>query len=247
MWALARAEFIKLATTRTALGLVAGASAVAALGAFSTIMSAAPEDLSRPVHEQHFFMLASINLALFALVLGIRAFTDEFRYGSIVPTFLVVPDRSRVMMAKVATSAAAGAVLAAVAQVVMLGLAVLLIAVKGAEITVQGKDLAAMAGLVVAGALWAAIGVGIGAMVRHQVAAIVGALVWVLLLENLGAGFLGDAGRFLPGQAAHAVAQATQAGTLLVPAAGAVVLMAYMVAINTAAAVRVRRVDIASA
>lgn len=247
MWALARAEFIKLATIRTALGLVAGASAVAALGAFSTIMSAAPEDLSRPVHEQHFFLLASINLALFALVLGIRAFTDEFRYGSIVPTFLVVPDRSRVMMAKVATSAAAGAVLAAVAQVVMLGLAVLLIAVKGAEITVQGKDLAAMAGLVVAGALWTAIGVGIGAMVRHQVAAIVGALVWVLLLENLGAGFLGDAGRFLPGQAAHAVAQATQAGTLLAPAAGAVVLMGYMVAISTAAAVRVRRVDIASA
>lgn len=247
MWALARAEFIKLATTRTALGLVAGASAVAALGAFSTIMSAAPEDLARPVHEQHFFMLASINLALFGLVLGIRAFTDEFRYGSIVPTLLVAPGRSRVMMAKVATSAAVGAVLAGVAQVVMLGLAVLLIAAKGAEITVQGKDLAAMAGLVVAGALWAAIGVGIGAMVRHQVAAIVGALVWVLLLENLGAGFLGDTGRFLPGQAAHAVAQASQAGTLLAPVVGAVVMLAYMVAVTTAATVRMRRADVASA
>ena len=247
MWALARAEFIKLTTTRTALGLVAGASAVAALGAFSTIMSAAPEDLSRPVHDQHFFMLASINLALFGLILGIRAFTDEFRYGSIVPTFLVAPDRSRVMAAKVITSAAVGAALAAVAQVVMHGFAVLLIAAKGAEITLQGKDLAAMAGLVVAGALWAAIGVGIGAMVRHQVAAIVGALVWVLLLENLGAGFLGDAGRFLPGQAAHAVAQASQAGTLLAPAVGAVVMLAYMVGVTTAATTRMRHADIASA
>lgn len=247
MWALARAEFIKLATTRTALGLVAGAIAVAALGAFSTIMSAGPEDLPRPLHEQHFFMLASINLALFGLVLGIRAFTDEFRYGSIVPTFLVAPDRSRVMTAKVATSAAVGAALAAIAQVVMLGLAVLLIAAKGAEITLHGKDLAAMAGLVVAGTMWAAIGVGIGAMVRHQVAAIVGALVWVLLLENLGAGFLGDAGRFLPGQAAHAVAQASQAGTLLAPAVGAVVMLAYMVGVTAAATARMRRADIASA
>ena len=247
MWALARAEFIKLTTTRTALGLVAGASAVAGLGALSTIMSAKPEDLSAAVHSQHFFMLASINLALFALILGIRAFTDEFRYGSVVPTLLVAPDRSRVVMAKVAISAAAGAALAIVAQAVMLTLAVVLIAGRGAELTFGGTDLAAMAGLVVAGALWATIGVGIGALVRHQVAAIVGALVWVLLLENLGAGFLGDAGRFLPGQAAHAVAQASQAGALLAPAAGAVVLVAYALAVAAAATVRMGRVDVVSA
>ncbi len=244
---LVKAEFIKLTTTRTALGLVVGAAAVAGLGAFSTIMSANPEDLGRPVHDQNFFMLASVNLAMFALVIGIRAFTDEFRHGSIVPTLLVTPARSRVVLAKVVIYGAAGAVLAAVAQAVMLALALPLMGAKGADFIFDGTDLVAISGLVVAGALWAAIGVAIGAMVRHQVAAVVGALVWVLLLENLGATVLGDAGRYLPGQAAHALAQASQAGTELAPAAGAVVLVAYALAAGAAATVRMARSDVASA
>ena len=40
-------------------------------------------------------------------------------------------------------------------------------------------------GLVLATALWAALGVGLGALVRNQVGAIVGALGWALLVENL--------------------------------------------------------------
>ncbi|HVF73400.1 MAG TPA: hypothetical protein VM938_00015 [Acidimicrobiales bacterium] len=242
---LVRAELIKLTTTKTALGLVVGGSAVAALGAFSTIMSASTEDLARPVHDQHFFMLASINLALFALVLGIRSVTDEFRHGSIVPTLLVAPKRSRVVVAKVAMSGAAGAAMSAVAQTAMLALAVPLIAAKGSGPSFEAADLAAVGGLVVAGALWAAIGAAVGAIVRYQVAAVVGALVWVLVLENLGSVFLGDAGRFLPGQAAHAVAQATQAGSLLAPATGAVVRVAYVLAASAAAALRTTRSDIA--
>ena len=157
MRALLRAEFIKLATTKTVLALVVAASAVASLGAFSTIMSAKTADLGRAVHDQPFFMLASINLALFALVLGIRTFTDEFRHGSIVPTLLVTPDRRRVVAAKVITSAAAGAGLASVAHLVMLGLALLLIGAKGGEATFEGRDVAAMGGAVLAGGLWAAI------------------------------------------------------------------------------------------
>ena len=247
MRALLKAEFIKMTTTRTALGLVVGAAAVASLGAFSTIMSAKPEALSRPVHDQDFFMLASINLAMFALVVGIRSFTDEFRHGSIVPTLVITPDRRRVVAAKVVTSAAAGAALAAVAQVVMLTLAVVLIAAKGASSTFEARDLVAMGGLVVAGGLWGAIGVAVGALVRHQVAAVVGALVWVLLLENLGSAVLGDAGRFLPGQAAHALAQASQAGTLLQPAAAAIVLVVYAAASAAMAVVRMARTDVAPA
>ncbi len=247
MWASLKAEWIKLTTTRTAVGLVVGAAAVAALGATSTIMSAKPEDLARPVQDQHFFMLASINLAMFALVMGIRTFTDEFRHGSIVPTLLVTPNRREVVAAKVATSAAAGVTLAAVAQGAMLSLAVFLIRAKGAEAIVGARDLAAMGGLLIAAGLWTALGAAVGAVVRHQAAAVVGGLVWVLLMENLGAALLGDGGRFLPGQAAHGLAQASQAGPLLAPAAGAVVLVAYAVAAAAAAVVRMDRRDVASA
>ncbi len=247
MRGLVKAEFIKLASTRTALGLAVGAIAVAGLGAISTILSAKPEDLARAVHDQQFFMLASINLAMFALVLGIRSFTDEFRHGSIVPTVLVAPDRRKVVAAKVATSAAAGAALVLVAQVAMLSLALLLIGAKGAEATLGARDVAALAGAVVAGGLWGAIGAAVGAVVRHQVAAVVGALVWILLLENLGAGLLGDAGRFLPGQAAHGLAQASQAGAILAPVAAAALLVAYAVVAAGLAMLRMARTDVTPA
>jgi ABC-2 type transport system permease protein len=247
MRALLRAELIKITTIRTAMGLVAGGAAVAALGAFSTIMSGQPAELNRPLHEQTFFLLASINLSLFAVVLGIRGFTDEFRHGVIVPTLLVAPSRTRVVVAKTLVVAAAGAALAAVAQAVMLAVAIPLGQGKGIELTLESADLAAMGGLIVASALRATIGVAVGAIVRHQVAAVVGALIWVLLAENLGAGALGEASRYLPGQAGHGLATASQAGTLLAPAAGALVLGAYALLAVAVATARLTRSEITQA
>jgi ABC-2 type transport system permease protein len=247
MRALVKAELIKLTTTRTAMGLLLGAAAVTMLGALSTIKSAAPAELAAPLHQQHLFLLASINLSLFALVLGIRGFTDEFRHGLIVPTLLLEPTRGRVLWGKAVTLAAAGALLATLAQTAMLGLAVLLLQSRGVQATVGGSDLAAMGGLVAASALWAMIGVAVGAVVRHQVSAVVGALVWVLVVENLGVGLLGQVGRYLPGQAAHALASASQAGTLLAPAIGALVLGGYAVLAIVAATVRMTRADVTTA
>jgi ABC-2 type transport system permease protein len=247
MRTLVKAELVKITTTRTAIGLVAGGAGVAALGAFSTIMSGQPAELDRPLHEQTFFLLASINLSLFAVVLGIRGFTDEFRHGMIVSTLLVTPSRVRVVAAKTVVLAAAGAALAAVAQVVMLAVAIPLGQGKGLEVTMEPADLAAMGGLMAASALWATIGVAVGAIVRHQVAAVVGALIWVLLAENLGAGALGEASRYLPGQAGHGLATASQAGTLLAPAAGALILGAYALLAVAVAAVRLTRTDITAA
>jgi ABC-type transport system involved in multi-copper enzyme maturation permease subunit len=248
MRALVKAEWIKLTTTRTAMGLLLGAAAVTMLGAFSTIMSGNPADLAAPLHRQHLFLLASINLSLFALVLGIRGVTDEFRHGSIVPTLLLEPIRRRVLWGKAVTFAAAGAVLASLAQAAMLGLALLLLESKGVQATVGTSDLAALGGLVAASALWAMIGVAVGAVVRHQVAAVVGALIWVLVVENLGAGLLlGQAGSYLPGQAAHALASASQAGTLLAPAIGALVLGGYALLAMVAATVRMTRADVTTA
>ena len=244
---LIRAEAIKLMTTRTAVGLVAGATAVAGLGAFSTIMSAESANLGGPLRAQNFFLLASINLSMFALVIGIRSFTDEFRYGSIVPTLLLTPSRSRVLFAKVVTSAVAGVAMAAVAMTATVLLAALLMNLKGTSLNLQASDIAALGGLMVAAGLWSAAGAAVGAIVRHQVPAIVGALIWVLLLENLGSGLLGDAGRFLPGQAAHALAQATRAGPLLSPPAGALLLLAYVTAVSAIGLLLASRRDVAPA
>jgi ABC-type transport system involved in multi-copper enzyme maturation permease subunit len=192
MSALLRAELIKLVTIRGTFGLLIGAVAVALIGAVSTIGSGEREGLAGPLADQQFFLLASVNLALFALILGIKMFTDEVRHGSIVPTMLLAPSRGRVLLAKAIVGALAGAIMVLVAQGVTLALAYVLIGARGVDPGWTAGDANAAIGLVTAGALWAVIGVGVGAVVRHQVAAIVGGVVWIVIVENIGTAFLGD-------------------------------------------------------
>lgn len=238
---MVRAELTKITTTRSALGLVVGAVAVAALSAFSTSAAADARSLGRPLHDQQVFILASINLGLFAVILGIRSFTDEFRHGTIAWTLLAVEARWRVIAAKAAVSAAAAAAMVAIAQIAIVAVASAVAAGKGAALGLSASDAVPAAGLIVSGALWATLGVAVGALVRHQVAAVVGALIWVLVIENLAAGVLGDGGRILPGQAAHGLAQASAAGELLGPLVALAVMLGYAAALLMAATVTLNR------
>ena len=239
-----RSEVIKLMTTKTVYGLIAGAVAVVLLGTISTIMSANPKDISGSLHEQTFYMLASINAGLFGLVLGIRSFTDEFRHGTVVPTVLATGSGIRVALAKGAVAALGAGVLASAALVAMGAIALSLSSLRGGELYFSGSDLGAMAGMVVAITLWGVLGVGIGALVRHQVAAIVGGVIWVLVVENLGASLLGDVGRLLPGQTGHALARATQAGDLISVPLAAVLFCCYALLIWLSGAVALLQRDV---
>ena len=221
-------ELIKITSTRTFYGLLAGAVAVVALTTWSAIANIGAANVKGHLSDHQMFYLSAINLSVFAVIVGIRAITDEFRHGTVVPGVLVDAPRRRFLAAKAIVAATAAAVIAATAQLVM---AVLATTLTSGSLIVDASDLRAMAGLTLSLAMWAAIGVGAGAVVRHQVAAIVGAIVWVLIIENLGAGLLGDAGRYLPGSAAHALAALPD--QLSVPTAAAV-LTTYAAAALTA-------------
>lgn len=93
-------------------------------------------------------------------------------------------------------------------------------------------------------ALWAVIGAGLGAIVRNQVAVVASGLIWILRLENLGAGLLEEAGRSLPGQAVHAIAQTREAIALLAAGAAAALMAAYAALFLAAGLAVVRRRDI---
>jgi len=239
-----RSEVIKLLTTRAVFGLIAGAVAVVVLGTVSTIMSASPKEIGGSLHQQTFYMLGSINAGLFGLVLGIRLFTDEFRHGTVVPTMLASGNRIRVALAKGAVAALTAAVLGVIVVAAMAGAAVALTSLRAGEFPLSGSDLGPLAGMVAAIALWAVLGVGVGVIVRHQVAAIAGGLIWVLIIENLGSALLGDAGRLLPGQAGHALARATQAGELFAVPLAATVFIAYAVLIWLLGAISLSHRDV---
>lgn len=224
-----KAEWLKLVTTRALYGLLAGEIAVVLLTTSSTVMSSKGASLTGPIHEQVFFLLVSINVGLFSLLIGMRRVTDEFRNETIAHAFLADPRRRRTIVAKAAIAGLVAALLAGISALVMTGVALPLATTKGGALSFTGADLSATAGFLLANALWGVIGVGVAAVVRHQVPAIVGGLVWVLVIENLGAGFLGDAGRYLPGQSAYALGRALEPDAALSPSNAASVLAIYAV------------------
>ena len=233
-----RAELIKSATVRTVPAIVVLAAVLVAL----TSASVPPAQLQGAgLHDLTAYFISSIVIAVLAIVLGARTFTDEFRHGSIVPTLTLSPRRGRVLAVKMLISAFFGALLALVAMGVMVAIMTALAGVKEARPEIGDDALRAMGGLVGASALWAAVGAGVGAAVRSQVVAIVGALVWVAIFENVATGVLGGIASYLPGRVGYAVANVTASPDLVAPGTGAVLLIRYTVAFGLLGFLLLRR------
>jgi Flp pilus assembly protein TadB len=118
-----------------------------------------------------------------------------------------------VVAAKVAASMLAGAGAGLLAEALNAGAEAAGLALRGIEIQLGAGDYSQLAaGGALAGALSAAIGVGVGAVVRQQVGAVVGLCVWLLLLETTLIGNVPSAGKYAPGAAAGAIADALAGG-----------------------------------
>jgi ABC-2 type transport system permease protein len=238
-------EFRKLTTTRSAFWLLAGLLLVVGIGAAGIINDEVGRNATVAIERQPFLLLPLMLSMTFTMILGIRSFTDEFRHGSIVPTLLASPDRRRVLGAKVVTVGGAAVVYAVLAFGVALAVGAVGLAAKGAHVTWSIGPLAAMGGsLVVASVLWAAIGVGVGVAVRHQVAAIVGALLWTLVGESAIDALLPDVGGYLPGSAGSAIV-GVDAANLLAPGVAVAVLAGWTVLATVVGAQLMQRRDIA--
>jgi ABC-2 type transport system permease protein len=223
-----RSEVRKLLTTRTVFSLLVAATGLTALLVFGAASAADPGEVTRIVADQPFRDMALLIVPLFVLVLGIRSFTDEFRYGSIVPTLLASPRRLRVLVAKMVVTSLAAIVFGIVLQAVAIGVGAAVVAGRAGGVSAPVGDLVSSIGLgAFAMVLWAWIGIGVGLALRHQVAAIVGPLVFLLAAENVIAGFMPHLGRYLPMHASSAITFSGSTVALLAPGAGALVLAAW--------------------
>jgi ABC-2 type transport system permease protein len=181
MTRLIGAEFFKLRTTRTFYGLVLGAVGLVLLIVILASATAPKDDITlRDVIGISGFA------QVFALLLGIISVTSEFRHGTVTPSLLIVPDRVKLILAKLGASIGAGLALGIVATGLAAGIGALILSARGIDSGVPGSDVSKMiAGGIIASGLYAALGVGVGALVRNQVGAIVGSLVYLFVLENL--------------------------------------------------------------
>jgi ABC-2 type transport system permease protein len=192
-------EMRKLLSIRSAYWIAIAAIVVNLVSVFSVAGQSAAE-YAKPLEEQQFFFLGMF-VRLFVVVLGIRIVTDEYRHGTIVPTFVFEPRRGRVLVAKGLVGAAAGLLTMALAQAALVGSAVVMFASNGHDLTLGDQAAEALVGSVMVGALWGAIGVAVGAVIRNQVIAIVGAFVWLMMLEEMVASRFDSIAPYLPGSA----------------------------------------------
>lgn len=221
-------EIRKLTSTRSAYWLLAGLALVVAFTSASVVgADQMTTNIDAPLEHQPFLVFPLTVTTVFTMILGIRSFTDEFRHGSIVPTLLASPDRRRVLGAKLVAVSAASVVYAVVAFGTALAVGAIGLAVQGGELSWSASAVAAMGGnLVVASALWGAIGVGVGLAVRHQLAAIVGMFLWSLVVESALGALVPGVARYLPDAAGSAIV-GVDAANLLTPGFAVAVLAGW--------------------
>lgn len=183
--ALLRSEYRKVVSTKGWWGLLIP---VVLLALLINVFGGVVADLAATSAGTLPLMLASLAYtlaltALFAAVAGAVGAAGEFRHRTVTTTYLTAPGRGPVLVAKMLTSAALGAVYALSAAV----FAVLggLLGQSGTPFPPPGPLFGVIGIGVLVCALWAALGAALGVAVGNQVGVLVGLLLYVLLGELL--------------------------------------------------------------
>jgi ABC-2 type transport system permease protein len=247
MTALLRSELLKQRSTRTNALLAAWMVGVLTLTVLLHV-GFGGTDLNQHENQLRVLGVGTGIGTLFASLWGAISITGEFRHGLIRPTLLATPRRGRVIAAKAWVSALAGLGVGLLAETLTAGLEAAGLGARGIHIELTAGDYAQfVAGGSLAAGLFAAIGVGVGAVVRNQVAALIGLCVWLLFVEGILLSDVPSVAKFAPGASAGAIAGAIMsesASDLVAPALGVPLLAAYAAAASAAGSIATTRRDV---
>jgi ABC-2 type transport system permease protein len=230
---LVRAEWTKLFTTKVWLGLVLGACVL--VGGFAALLTGFAGNADSgipPVGSEGFEEVAlaqATNATVLALILGIIGMTQEYRHRTATPTFLAEPRRWRVVVAKLIAYAIAAVPFALVAVAVNVLVVSIYAGARGAAPSLTGHNAEVLFTSGLALVIYALIGVGIGALFRNQVGAIVGALVYLFVVEPVIRSIPATSGayKWMPGGGLEAMTATFQGPDLLGAWEGGLLLVGY--------------------
>ena len=170
-----------------------------------------PGDLAPMIYS-----IASTIGYVFPVLLGALVTTSEFRHQTLTPTFLATPRRGYVLGAKAIVMLIAGALFGVIGLLGSMGPGAPILSLVGLDAELDSADTWALAGrVIIAMALWAVVGVGLGALIPSQVAAIVVVIAFTQFVEPIlrmapsVAEWTGDVIKFLPGAASDALVGAS--------------------------------------
>lgn len=237
---LIRSEIRKFFTTQTWIWLLLGAIIMSGIQAVVLLAFAGQgpqgEGGLPPIDSPIILTLvlaAPASATIFIAILGVIGITAEYRHKTIAPTFLVTPARWKVIAAKLVTYLLLGVAYALVAAVVIGILAAIWISAAGGSFTLAGDNWKVLLGAAISSGLYGIIGVGVGALIRNQIAAISGLLAYLFVIEPILSAIPAtrDVYKFLPGGAGSSLytyAQVPGAETnLLPPVVGGILLAGY--------------------
>jgi ABC-2 type transport system permease protein len=243
MTAQIRAELLKLRTTRTTIALILAMIALILLFTLLDGLLTHAGGLASRQDQRQLLSVSSFT-AVFAALAGVLLVTSEYRYGTIRPTTLFNPARSRVLAAKAVAGALAGLAFGILGEAIGWAAGYATLAGRGITVVLSSGDILLLTlGGLAGAALWGAIGAGLGAIIHNQVGAIITLLAWGLVVDDLLFGLAPSVGRFTPTRAADAL-MGLRADHLLSPGAGAIILIAWAGALMVAGITLSARQDI---
>ncbi|MEA2447578.1 MAG: type transport system permease protein [Actinomycetota bacterium] len=205
-------ELFKLRTQRAITIILLSAFVLAILGfvglAISISVGALPPQAGIALTDAgtQRQLLSAGGGTILIIVFAILGITSEYRHKTITGTFLGVPARSRVLLAKLAAYMLVAIAYGVVLASILTGGVLILLSIENVVLVVPwGQILSDYARDLVSIAMMAAWGFGIGALLANQVGAII-----VVLAEPVASsiltGLLPNVGKWTPNQAANAFA-----------------------------------------
>jgi ABC-2 type transport system permease protein len=197
MIALVGSELLKLRTLRSTAYAAAALMAIALLTGGLGMGDAGEQGYSTPQELRETILAVGYAAVFFLAVMGAIAAAGEYRHRTISQRFLVSPTRHRVLVAKLATYALVGVGAAIVVTAASAALGEAVLSSKGYTLDLAGAGLRMTAGIVVATAFAAMLGVVVGSITRNPTTAMV-AIFGVWIAGKVVGDWIGDAAQYLP-------------------------------------------------
>ena len=236
---LVRTELLKLRTTRTIVAGMCAAPAVAGIVTVAILGAAGRQgnDPLGPDSLLHVIGGPAAVINFIAVLLGVIGMAGEYRHQTVTTTFLASPRRRDVVVAKLVAHSLTGALMALLSLAVATAIAVPWLHASGVDVHLDGESVRVAAGLIASTALYGALGVSIGALIRNQTTAAAVVLIWVLAVEGLIGDVVDDAAvvQWLPTAAGRALVHIGPSNDGLPVLAGAGIFALYIAGFAAAA------------